>query len=236
LSIDDFLSKSFMLQQLEEVQADWVFDVSDVLGAPPVLQVGEVVDEIARALLEEAPLSQEVQIVGVSQALNELQLNLERDHDEDDHDESECCFQYLKSESLLLLRLVEHVDSSVLAHGRRVRRRRMEAVHRPTGWTQRVVRMVHGRGSWQRRAAKAARRVVAGRADDHGVAAGAATGRAGSGRRARMRRGRRVARVGRRRQAAAGKHDDVKDAQRGRTISDYNFCSCHFVRFERFAK
>ena len=66
-----------MLQELEKVQAQRVLDEPDVGGLLPVLQVGQVVDELG--VPEVAALRQEVEVVGVAQALHELQLDLEPD-------------------------------------------------------------------------------------------------------------------------------------------------------------
>ena len=56
------------------MQADGELDVLDVLRLLPVHEVAEIVDEVG--LLEVAALGQEVQVVGVAQALNKLQLDL----------------------------------------------------------------------------------------------------------------------------------------------------------------
>ena len=63
-----------MLEQLQEVKADGELDVLDVLRLLPVHQVAQVVDEIG--LLEVAALGQEVKVVGVTQALHKLELDL----------------------------------------------------------------------------------------------------------------------------------------------------------------
>jgi hypothetical protein len=63
-----------VLQQLKEVQAHRILNVADILRLLPVLQVGQVVDEVV--FFEEATLSQEVEIVGIAQTLNKLKLNL----------------------------------------------------------------------------------------------------------------------------------------------------------------
>lgn len=74
LSVDGLLPEGLVLQELKEVEADGILEELDVLGLLPVEQVLEVVDELG--LLEVAALGQEVQVVGVSQALHELQLDL----------------------------------------------------------------------------------------------------------------------------------------------------------------
>ena len=56
------------------MQADGELDVLDVLRLLPVHEVAEIVDEVG--LLKVAALGQEVQVVGVAQALNKLQLDL----------------------------------------------------------------------------------------------------------------------------------------------------------------
>ena len=59
------------------MEAERVLDEADVGGPLPVLQVGEVVDELG--VPEVAALRQEVEVVGVAEALHELQLDLEAD-------------------------------------------------------------------------------------------------------------------------------------------------------------
>ena len=76
-AVDDLPAEGLVLQELEEVEAERVLDEADVGGPLPVLQVGEVVDELG--VPEVAALRQKVEVVGVAQALHELQLDLEAD-------------------------------------------------------------------------------------------------------------------------------------------------------------
>ena len=75
LSINDFFPELFVLQKFEEVETERVLEELDVSRFRPVaVQVLEVVDEAA--ILEVASLRQEVQVVRIGQALNELELDL----------------------------------------------------------------------------------------------------------------------------------------------------------------
>ena len=76
-AVDNLPAEGLVLQELEEVEAERVLDEADVGGPLPVLQVGEVVDELG--VPEVAALRQEVEVVGVAKALHELQLDLEAD-------------------------------------------------------------------------------------------------------------------------------------------------------------
>ena len=76
-AVDHLLAEGLVLQELEKVQAQRVLDEPDVGGPLPVLQVGQVVDKLG--VPEVAALGKEVEVVGVAQALHELQLDLEPD-------------------------------------------------------------------------------------------------------------------------------------------------------------
>lgn len=75
LRVHQLLPEVLVLQQLQHVQAVRVLEELGVLGLLPVQQVLQVVDE--GPLPQEASLSQEVEVVGVGQTLDELQLRLE---------------------------------------------------------------------------------------------------------------------------------------------------------------
>ena len=66
-----------MLEQLEEMQTHRVFQKLDVLRFLPILKVVQVVDKLR--ILEVSSLSQEVQIVGIAQTLDELEFDLKSD-------------------------------------------------------------------------------------------------------------------------------------------------------------